>query len=194
MSTQFGPASAAINGPYIVTETVGIITLVSVFALPMLCISAAVRDDEYRIRELIGSTPVLRGQLLASRFVGVLLAALAVVGSSMVVLAASPFVLGIRADRLVAFHPTSYVSAFAMLVVPNALFCAALLYLVAAASRSTLATFVASIAIYIGYAVTAMMVDSPLMAGTRPPTPELLARAALLDPFGLSAFFEQTRY
>jgi hypothetical protein len=32
------------------------------------------------------------------------------------------------------------------------------------------------------------------MAGAAPPTPEGLARAALLDPFGLSAFFEQTRY
>ena len=194
VATGFGPASSAINGPYIVMETVGIITLVSVFALPMLCIAAAGRDDEYRMRELIGSTPVRRSVLLGARFTGVLLAALAAVALALVVQAVSPFILDVRAERLVAFEATSYLSAFVMLVIPNTLFCAALLYLVAAASRSTLATFVASIAIYAGYAVTAMMVDSPLMAGTRPPTPELLARTALLDPFGLSAFFEQTRY
>lgn len=194
VATGFGPASSAINGPYIVMETVGILTLVSVFALPMLCIAAAGRDDEHRMRELISSTPVHRGVLLGARFAGVLLAALAVVVLALVVQAVSPFVLSVRAERVVAFNAASYVSAFFMLAVPNTLFCAALLYLVAAASRSTLATFVASIAIYAGYAVTAMMVDSPLMAGTRPPTPELLARTALLDPFGLSAFFEQTRY
>ncbi|WP_309672519.1 M1 family aminopeptidase, partial [Gemmatimonas sp.] len=194
VATGFGPAASAINGPYIVMETVGILTLVSVFALPMLCIAAAGRDDEYRMRELINSSPVRRGVLLGARCAGVLLAALAVVALALVVQAVSPFVLSVRAERVVDFNAASYLSAFFMLAVPNTLFCGALLYLVAAASRSTLATFVASIAIYAGYAVTAMMVDSPLMAGTRPPTPELLARTALLDPFGLSAFFEQTRY
>ncbi len=192
--TGFGPASAAINAPYIVMETAGIVTLVSVFALPMLCISAAVRDDEFRMRELVGSRPVPRGMLLGGRFIGVLAAALALMASSMVVQAVSPYVFDVRAERLVAFSPAPYLSAFGLLVIPNTLCCLALLYFVAAASRSTLATFVASIGIYAGYAVTAMMVDSPLMAGTRPPTPELLARTALLDPFGLSAFFEQTRY
>lgn len=194
VATGFGPASSAINGPYIVMETVGILTLVSVFALPMLCVAAAGRDDEYRMRELVSSTPVHRRVLLGTRFTGVLMAALAAIALALVVQAVSPFVLSVRAERVVSFSAPSYLSAFFMLVVPNTLFCAALLYLVAAASRSTLATFVASIAIYAGYAVTAMMVDSPLMAGTRPPTPELLARTALLDPFGLSAFFEQTRY
>jgi ABC-2 type transport system permease protein len=192
--TGFGPVASAINASYIVTETVGIVTLVSVFALPMLCVSAAVRDDEYRMRELVSARPVPRGLLLVGRFAGVLGAALAVMAVSLLVQATAPYLFSTPAERLAPFRMQPYVSAFLLLTVPNTLFCAALLYLVAAASRSTLATFVASIAIYAGYAVTAMMVDSPLMAGTRPATPELLARTALLDPFGLSAFFEQTRY
>ncbi len=192
--TGFGPAASAINASYIVTETVGIVTLVSVFALPMLCVSAAVRDDEYRMRELVSARPVPRGLLLGGRFVGVLGAALVAMTISLLVQATAPYVFNTPAERLVPFRMEPYISAFLLLTVPNTVFCAALLYLVAAASRSTLATFVASIAIYAGYAVTAMMVDSPLMAGTRPATPELLARTALLDPFGLSAFFEQTRY
>jgi hypothetical protein len=112
---------------------------------------------------------------------------------SLIVQAVSPH-LFVRPERVQAFNASPYVRAFVLLVIPNVIFCVALLHLVASWSRSTLATFVASIAIYAGYFVTAMMVDSPLMAGTRPPTPELLARVALLDPFGLSAFFEQTRY
>jgi hypothetical protein len=76
-----GPASAAVNGSYIVMETVGLVTLMSVFALPMLSVgAAAVRDDEYRMRELIDARPVPRGLLLGGRFVGVLAAALAVHG------------------------------------------------------------------------------------------------------------------
>src|SRR5436190_4085509 len=182
-----GPVWAAVNGSYIVMETVGVVTLMSVFALPMLSVGAAVRDDEHRMRELIESRPVPRGLLMAGRFVGVLAAALAVMAIALVVQAASAQ-LFVRPERVMAFNATTYVRAFVLLVIPNIFFCAAFLHFVASWSRSTLATFVASIAIYAGYFVTAMMVDSPLMAGTRPPTPELLARVALLDPFGLSAF------
>ena len=96
--------------------------------------------------------------------------------------------------RLGAVRPLAYAWALLVLVLPNLLLVGALLFAVATLTRSTLATYVGAIAIYALYLVTALLVDSPLMAGAAPPTPEGLARAALLDPFGLSAFFEQTRY
>ncbi|HEY0928867.1 MAG TPA: M1 family aminopeptidase [Gemmatimonas sp.] len=192
--TRFGPPGDAINGAFVVTETMGLFSLISVFALPMLCVHAALRDDEHNMRALIESRPVSRTSVLAVRFIGVVLLLLVAMAMSTTVLAVLPLVVPLPADRLMRFTPAPYLQAFVLLVIPNALWCSALLFAVAAASRSTLATFVASIGIYAGYMVTALMVDSPLMAGTRPPTPELLARAALLDPFGLSAFFEQTRY
>ncbi len=194
VATKFGPPADAVNGAFIVTETMALFSLLSVFALPMLCVHAALRDDEHGMRALIESRPVSRTTVLAVRYAGVVILLLTALAISTIVLAVLPLVIPLPADRLVAFSPDPYLRAFLWLVLPNALWCSALLFAVAAASRSTLATFVASIGIYAGYIVTALMVDSPLMAGTRPPTPELLARAALLDPFGLSAFFEQTRY
>lgn len=194
VATAFGPQADAVNGAFIVTETMGLISLIAVFALPMLCVHAALRDDEHGMRALVESRPVSRLTVLTVRFAGVLLLMLTSLALSTVVLAVLPSVMPVPADRLTTFRTEPYLRAFLLLTVPNALWCTALLFAVAAATRSTLATFVASIGIYAGYMVTAMMVDSPIMAGTRPPTPELLARAALLDPFGLSAFFEQTRY
>ncbi|BAH37291.1 peptidase M1 family protein [Gemmatimonas aurantiaca T-27] len=194
VATRFGPPADAVNGAFVVTETMALFSLLSVFALPMLCVHAALRDDEHGMRALIESRPVSRTTVLAVRYAGVVILLLAALAVSTIVLAVLPLVIPLPADRLVPFSPDPYWRAFAWVVIPNALWCSALLFAVAAASRSTLATFVASIGIYAGYMVTALMVDSPLMAGTRPPTPELLARAALLDPFGLSAFFEQTRY
>lgn len=194
VATGFGPRADAVNGAFIVTESLALLSLMSVFALPLLCVHAALRDDEHGMRGLIDVQPVSRGLLLAVRFVVVLSLLLAVLLFCTVLLAAFPAVLSVRADRLVAFDVAPYARAFVWLVLPNALWCTALLFAVAAATRSTLATFVGAVCIYAGYLVTALMVDSPLMAGTRPSTPELLARVALLDPFGLSAFFEQTRY
>lgn len=194
VATGFGPAALAVNSPYVIAETTAILTLVSVFALPMLCVGAAVRDDEYRMRELITSRPVPARTLLTGRLIGVLLAGAAVLLLAMLMLAIMPFVVPVPDGRLLPFHAVSYLWCTLIFVIPNLLFCTTVLFLVATLSRSTLATFVAAIAIYCGYFVTAMMVDSPLVAGTRPPTPELLARVAVLDPFGLSAFFEQSRY
>ncbi len=194
VATGFGPPSLAVNSPYIIVETTALLTLVSVFVLPLLCIGAAVRDDEYRMRELIGATPVSPGALLGGRLVGVVLAGGLLQLLAMAALAALPFAVAVPDGRVAPFRLLPYAWSMLVFVLPNLLLCTALLYVIAAWSRSTLATFVASIGIYCGYFVTALMVDSPLMAGTRPPTPELLARVAVLDPFGLSAFFEQSRY
>ncbi|HEX8830468.1 MAG TPA: hypothetical protein VF705_04840, partial [Longimicrobium sp.] len=38
------------------------------------------------------------------------------------------------------------------------------------------------------------MIDSPLMAGSTPQSPQVMALAAVIDPFGISAFFQQTWY
>lgn len=194
VTTGFGPGSLAINGAYIVTESMALLTLLAVFGLPMLCVGAVVRDDEYRMRELIGSRPVSSRVLLGGRLAGVCAAALMAMAIAVLALALLPLVATIPPDRLLPYSATPYLSAFWLIAIPNTVFCVALIFMTAAVTRSTAATFVASIAIYAGYWVVAMMVSSPLMAGARPSTPESLSLAARLDPFALSAFFEQTRY
>src|SRR5690606_38519030 len=146
------------------------------------------------MHELIFSRPVSRWQYLASRYLGVVLAGSAVFGMAMLVLMLAPFVLPIEPDRLGALYVGTYLRAFGTLLLPNMLLVSAILCAVAWFTRSTVATYLGGIAVVALYMVTALLVDSPLMAGTAPPTPEALARAALLDPFGLSAFFEQVRY
>jgi ABC-2 type transport system permease protein len=194
VTTGFGPASLAINGAYIVTESMALLTLLAVFGLPMLCVGAVVRDDEYRMRELVGSRPISSRVLFGGRLAGVCAAALAAMAMAVLALALLPLMATVPPDRLLPHSATPYLSAFVLIAVPNTVFCVALIFVTAAVTRSTAATFVASIAIYAAYWVVAMTVDSPLMAGARPSTPESLSLAARLDPFALSAFFEQTRY
>ncbi len=192
--TGYGPRATAITGAYTVVQSLGLLSLTSVFALPMLAVHGALRDDEFAVRALVDSSPTGAHIIRRIRVLGVVLAALAALAVTTILLAAAPHVLAVPPERLTAFVPSRYAWAFVVIVVPNTVLLAMLLHTVAAVSRTTLATFVGAIGIYLGYMVTAMLVDSPLMAGTRPATPELLARVALLDPFGLSAFFEQTRY
>ena len=194
VASGYGPANVNVNAPYTVAQTLGLLSLFSVFLLTIFCTNAALRDVEHGMAEIVFSTPVGRSRFLAGRFAGALTACLAVMTIAAVVLMLAPFVVRVDPARLGGLHPFSYVWALLILVLPNLLLIASVLFAIAILSRSTLATYVGAVGIYALYLVTALLVDSPLMAGTAPPTPEGLARAALLDPFGLSAFFEQTRY
>jgi len=194
VQTGYGPAGIDVNAPYVVMQTLGLLSLLSVFVLTFFCADAALRDDEHDMTGIVFATPVGKPRYLLGRFAGAWLAAFTVLALAALVLMLAPLVLPVEPGRLGPVRPLAYLWALLVLVLPNLLLVGALLFAVASLTRSTLATHVGAVAIYALYLVCALLVDSPLMAGAAPPTPEGLARAALLDPFGLSAFFEQTRY
>jgi ABC-2 type transport system permease protein len=194
VGTGYGPAGVNVNSPYTVMQSLGLVSLLGVFVLTIFCANAALRDVEHGMTELVFSRPVGKPRYLLGRFAGALLAATTAMTIAALVLMLAPLVMDVEPGRLGPVQPLAYAWAMLVLVLPNLLLAGALLFAVAVLTRSTLATYVGGVAIYALYLVCALMVDSPLMAGAAPPTPEGLARAALLDPFGLSAFFEQTRY
>jgi ABC-2 type transport system permease protein len=194
VGTGYGPEGVNINSPYIVMQSLGLLSLAAVFVLTIFCANAALRDVEHGMTEIVFTTPIGKPRYLFGRFAGALLAGVTVMAIAAVVLMLAPLVMKVEPGRLGAVRPIAYVWALLVLVLPNLVLVGALLFAVATLTRNTLATYVGGVAIYALYMVCALLIDSPLMAGVAPPTPEGLARAALLDPFGLSAFFEQTRY
>jgi|CXWL01.1.fsa_nt_gi hypothetical protein len=194
VSTGFGPESANINSPYVVTESLGILGLVAIFVVTFFVANAALRDVEHRMSELIFATPLTTAEWFVGRFLGVVAAASTIMLMACVVLMLAPLVLNVDPARLGEVHLLAYLWPLLVIAIPNLLLVGAVLFVAAALSRSTVVTYLAGVALWIIFWVTALLVDSPLMAGSAPPSADALARAALLDPFGLSAFFEQTRY
>ena len=194
VSTGYGPSGVDIGSPYVITQSLGILSLPAIFTLTVFCAEAALRDVEHGMTELVFATPIGKPRWLAARFGGAALAGFSGLVLADLVLIVAPFVVAVEPDRQGPLRLGAHLWALGVIALPNLLFVSALLFAIATLTRSTIATYVAAVAIYGLYWVTALLVDSPLMAGTAPPTREALARAALLDPFGLSAFFEQTRY
>jgi len=194
VATGYGPDNLAVNSAYGVAQSLGLLSLVSLFVLSLFCANTVQRDAEHRMAELVFTTSVSKRDYLVGRFAGALLAALAVLAAGMVGLMVAPWVVSVDVARLDGLHVERYLWAFAVLGVPNVVLAASLLFAVSALFRSTLACYVGGVFVYGLYFVGSLWGDSPLMAGSAPQRPEALARAALLDPFGLSAFFEQTRY
>ncbi len=194
VSSGYGPRNTPINAPYVVMQSLGVLSMFSVFLVTMLCANAALRDDDAGMTELVMSKPLSKASYLGTRWLGVCAAALTAFAVATLVLAVAPFLVQVDAARLGAFGVAPYAAAFVMLVIPNVLLVTTALFAMAVLTRSTLMTYIAAVALYAAYMVFAFAVNSPLLAGVAPTDADTLARAALLDPFGLSAFFEQTRY
>jgi hypothetical protein len=192
--TEFGPPTVQLTAPYFMAQSLGLLTLVAIFVLTFLVAHAALGDVEHKMQELLFATPLTRAAWFAGRCAAVILAGFATMVVAAIVLVVAPAVVPVDPARVGPIGLHGAIWALLIIVLPNLVLIGAILFTAAALSGSSTVTAVAGLGIWALFWVTALLVDSPLLAGTSPPSAEALARAAVLDPFGLSAFFEQTRY
>jgi ABC-type transport system involved in multi-copper enzyme maturation permease subunit len=193
-ATGFGPANVLVTSPWLVTEVLAFASLFSVFAAAVFVANAVLRDTDHRMEEIVFTTPVGRFPYLFGRFGGALAA-----GITAMALAPLGMILGTRMPsldraRVGPLHAATFLWPLVTIVLPTLLFVTALLFTFAVLTRSALATYTASVFIYLLYLAGAALTNSPLMAASRPGSGGSGFAAALLDPFGMSSFFEVTRY
>lgn len=191
--TRFGPENVAVNSPWLVMEAFGILSLIALIAAGVFTANAVLRDEDHQMSEIIFTTPVGKLPYLLGRFGGAFLATLTVVAFSGLGMAAGMFMPWLPPERIAALDLRPYLAAFGVITVPNVLFATALLFTVAVLTRNAIATYAASVALYVLYFVCAALTDSPLMAGAKPGGGGG-ALPSLLDPFALTSFFDLTRY
>jgi ABC-type transport system involved in multi-copper enzyme maturation permease subunit len=192
-ASGLGAANIVVSASWLVTETLAVASLFSLFAIAIFAANAIVRDREHRSEEIIFTTPVPRLTFLLGRFGGAFAAAVssfALAAVGMLIASRMPWLDPARVGPL---NAGAYAWSFVTIAIPTLLFSTALLFAVAAMTRSALATYTASVFVYVLYLVCAALTGSPLMAGSRPGG-GAGTLGALLDPFGLTAFFEVTRY
>jgi ABC-2 type transport system permease protein len=164
----------------------------SLFAILFTTLTAAqtlLREHDARFSMILYSTPITTTQYLTSRFLTVFAVSL---------LCMTTLAAGFVAGRIT--HPETQalmsllgiVQPLLLFIVPNTLFCTALLCAVAWLTRKRLNIYVAGLLLYIGYMVTMLFSGSPLLARNMPQSLETMRLSAVLDPFGLSALFHQT--
>jgi ABC-type transport system involved in multi-copper enzyme maturation permease subunit len=192
-ATAFGPANVHINSPYDIAQSLGMVSLAAVFAIAIFCANSVVRDREHHFEEIIFSTSVEKFPYLFGRFAGSFLAAFTVFSATAVGMMLAALLPLHDASRIGPFSILPYLWTLLVLVLPGMLVAGVVLFGIATLTRSVLASVVGAVAIYVFYFAAAAFTNSPLMAGSANGASSD-AGASLLDPFGLSAFFEQTRY
>jgi len=188
------PANVNFNSGYQINFFTGLFSLGIAFVVIFFSVSGILRDSQFRMDSLIFSTAISKNQFFWSRFLGVFLFSL---------LAFTPLILGLLTgfslsnldpERFSDSSILHFLRSWLFIIVPNVFFCSSIIFTVSALSKSNLATYLSAIFIYMLYMISGIYLNSPLMAQSVPASPEAMAIAALADPFGISAFYEQTQF
>lgn len=190
----FTPPNLYLNSPYILTHHVALLSLSIVFPVLFFTISGLLRDQQYAFQGIFFSTAVSRASFFWSRFLGVFSMSLLAFSVLLPALWLGIETATVEPDRVLPGQSWSYLYLWLVLVVPNTILCASIIFSAGLLSRNRLAVYAVAIGIYALYWICAIFLNSPLLAAAQPPDPENMIWAALADPFGISAILEQSMY
>ena len=172
------------NSPFAIAQTLMVMTVFAVFILTAFVANVVVRDDETGFGPIIHSTRLSRFDYLFGRFSGALLAGCLLFLSAplgMMIGAAMPWM---DPEVLGPFNLWHYTYIYLLLCVPTLFVTGAGFFAVATATRSMMWTYVGVIVFLVLYLVATSFLARP----------EFINTVALVDPFGLGAYDQATRY
>lgn len=182
------------NSPYTIGFIISLFSQVSIFTVTIIAAQVLLREQDSGFQQLLYATPVTKQQLFISRVfiifaISVLLFAVLVAGFIV-----GNFLPRRGNDELGAFNISYYLRPLLFVGIPNIIFCTALISLSGWLSKNKLMIYLSGLFIYVLYIVGSIFSNSPMMANASPASDEAMAMAARFDPFGIAAFFEQTKY
>ncbi|MDN4163945.1 M1 family aminopeptidase [Cytophagales bacterium LB-30] len=180
------------NSPYTVAYMTGFISLCALFFVTIFASQVIFREKESRFQTILYALPLRPWQWLLSKGLAVLL-----LSSLCLFLLLIGFAIGqtFFSERLTtSFRLMTYLHPAMLLGAINTLLCVALLSTVAWLSGNKWWVYLSGLMLYMLYMLILMYSNSPLMANAFPQSPEVARLSALLDPFGLSAYFEVTKH
>lgn len=173
-----------VNAPIAILQVLGILSLFAVFVQVALVAGSVIRDDETGFAPLVRSTRLGKGAYLGGRFAGSATASFLVLACMPLAVALGSAMPWLDPEKVGPFVPGHYLWALAVYAVPTMLIVAAAFFALATATRSMMWSYVAAVALIVGFFVTRGLLRDPRFD----------TWAALVDPFGLSALGIVTRY
>jgi ABC-2 type transport system permease protein len=176
--------SSKLNSPEMVAVISSILSMVGMLVTAALFGDAATRDVQSGMHPLVYTAPLRKWEYLGGRFVGALVV-------NAVLLLGVPLGQAIGAqvpwlDRQLfgPFRPAAYAQPYLLFLLPNMLLMGAVLFALATLTRQLMASFLAAVGVFIASTFAGELAEQ---VGNR-------RVAALLDPFGIVAMEDLTRY
>ena len=190
----YGQGVGIYNSSQSISEITAILTLGSVFIIMFFTINGVLRDKFYNIQNIVFSTSVKKHQYFWSQFIGVFLMSSVAFCMFLVGFGITTLFPNLDPELVNSFQLSHYLWSILIIVLPNVFICTSIIFSVSILSKNNLATYVSAILIYVFYFLCSIFLNSPVMAQAAPISADSYVLAALFDPFGLSAMFEQTQF
>ncbi len=195
MLTAFGIKipQVNINSPYLIGYGIALTSIGAIFVVSLLGANAILRASESKMEALINTSQVNKFQYLGSKFIGLFSAAFITCSFIVLGMMLAPLSPSVAAERLGDFPVWHYGWNLLVIMLPNVLLFSAFTLAVSSLTKNRIGVYVSGILLYVLYMAGSIFAGAPWMAGVSPASAEAVKIAALLDPLGMSAFFEQTK-
>ncbi|HML17671.1 MAG TPA: M1 family aminopeptidase [Bryobacteraceae bacterium] len=184
VNVVLGAGKVVLNSPYTLAVFISLVSYFGLLIVSAIAGKAAFQDFEYQTHSLFFTAPISKAQYLGGRFIGSILALLAIFSGIAVGAAIGTVMPFIDKTRFGPNHLWAYVEPYFVTVIPNLLVMGALFFGLAALMRRILPVYMTSVILLIGY----------LIATSTSARIEEKFLAALLDPFGQIAMDRVTEY
>ena len=184
-NVQFGSLGGAnYNSPYAIVQSHIFMAMIGVLIGAAFLNSAALRDTEQRMAEIIYSTRISRLDYVLARFIGAFIAMYLVYAASSVGFAFASFMPWLDPDLIGDFSLWHYVYASVFIGLPALFANAAIVYVFAVITRDQRISYAVIIGLLVVYQVAAGMLGDM----------DQRTAAALVDPTGSAAIGEVMQY
>lgn len=173
------------NSPFVIADITLVCTVFFMFVTTAFVANVVLRDAETGFAPIIRTTRISKADYLFGRFTGAFLAA----ALAFVLCAPLPMLVGslmpwMDPETLGPLRPGAFLYAYVVLALPGILFTSALFFALATVTRSMMATYLGVMALLVAWLVARVWANQL----------DLQRVAAVLDPFGASAYNLATRY
>lgn len=190
----YGNGSTIYNSPQSIAEITAIMTLGSVFIIMFFTINGVIRDKRYNFESLLFTTQIKKTHYFWSRFFIVFIVSTIAFCMFFIGFFITTQLPNLDTNLVNPFNISDYLRTFFIIVLPNIFVCTSIIFSVSLLSKNNVATYASAILIYAFYFLCSLFLNSPVMANSEPLAADSYVTAALMDPFGLSALFEQTQF
>jgi ABC-2 type transport system permease protein len=172
------------NAPYVVEQYYSIFWFITLLMVTAFANSAAAREFAYNMNQIVFTKPIRKMDFLVGRFLAsVVISAIPMLGVSFGALLAK-LMPWADADRFGPVVGSAHWLGMLVFALPNTLFVAAIMFTIAALTRSTIVSFLGGL----------LLLVADIVAGVLTEKLENEKLAAIVDPFGNNAFAFMTKY
>jgi ABC-2 type transport system permease protein len=172
------------NAPFVIQSFYAVATFFTLLMTTAFVNSAAARDFAQNTWQMVFSTPLKRLDFLLGRFFGAAIVSIIPILGVSVGILLGRYMPWADADRFGPVIWRAHLDSLLVFGIPNTLFIAAIIFAVAALTRSTITSFIAALVLIVAY-----VVSDVFLSDIRNET-----IAALTDPFGARAYDLMTKY